>query len=84
MKRGGVRVTSDMRNEKVGFKIREHTIDAVPYLLVVGDREMESGEVAVRARNGKDLGSMSVDDFINRVRLETAGRNQDAAEPRGA
>ena len=84
MKRGGVRVTSDKRNEKVGFKIREHTIDAVPYLLVVGDREMESGEVAVRARNGKDLGSMSVDDFINRVRLETAGRNQDAAEPRGA
>ena len=84
MKRGGVRVTSDLRNEKVGFKIREHTIDAVPYLLVVGDREMASGEVAVRARNGEDLGSMSVDDFINRVRLETAWRNQDAAAPRVA
>lgn len=59
----GFRVESDLRNEKVGFKIREHTIQKVPYLLVVGDREIENGEVAVRARNGDDLGTMSVEAF---------------------
>jgi threonyl-tRNA synthetase len=59
----GFRVEKDLRNEKIGFKIREHTIQRVPYLLVVGDREIENGQVAVRARNGDDLGSMSIDDF---------------------
>jgi threonyl-tRNA synthetase len=59
----GVRVEKDLRNEKIGFKIREHTIQRVPYLLVVGDREIENGQVAVRARNGDDLGSMSIDGF---------------------
>ena len=59
----GFRVETDLRNEKIGFKIREHTIQRVPYLLVVGDREIENGHVAVRARNGDDLGSMSIDDF---------------------
>jgi len=59
----GFRVEADLRNEKIGFKIREHTIQRVPYLLVVGDREIENGHVAVRARNGDDLGSMSIDDF---------------------
>lgn len=63
LKEKGFRVESDLRNEKVGFKIREHTIQKVPYLLVVGDREIENGEVAVRARNGDDLGSMSIDAF---------------------
>ncbi|MBO6566112.1 MAG: threonine--tRNA ligase [Pseudomonadales bacterium] len=64
MKRAGVRVISDLRNEKVGFKIREHTIQAVPYLLVVGDREMENDQVAVRTQSGEDLGAMSIDQFI--------------------
>ena len=59
----GFRVEKDLRNEKIGFKIREHTIQRVPYLLVVGDREIENGQIAVRARNGDDLGSMSIDDF---------------------
>jgi threonyl-tRNA synthetase len=63
LKSNGFRVDTDLRNEKVGFKIREHTIQKVPYLLVVGDRELESGEVSVRARNGDDLGIMSVEDF---------------------
>jgi len=63
LKQKGFRVESDLRNEKVGFKIREHTIQKVPYLLVVGDREIENGEVAVRARNGDDLGSMSIEAF---------------------
>ena len=63
LKERGFRVDSDIRNEKIGFKIREHTIQKVPYLLVVGDREVENGKVAVRARNGDDLGSMSIDEF---------------------
>jgi threonyl-tRNA synthetase len=63
LKKNGFRVESDLRNEKIGFKIREHTIQKVPYLLVVGDREVENGQVAVRARNGDDLGSMSIGEF---------------------
>ena len=54
---------SDLRNEKVGFKIRVHTLLKVPYLLVVGDREVEKGQVALRARNGDDLGTMTIDEF---------------------
>src|SRR5690606_25257186 len=55
----GFRVESDLRNEKIGRKIREHTLQRVPYLLVVGDREKETGTIAVRTRGGEDLGSMS-------------------------
>ncbi|MEM6544076.1 MAG: threonine--tRNA ligase [Pseudomonadota bacterium] len=67
LKKSGVRVEADLRNEKVGFKIREHTLQAVPYLLVVGDREMANGEVAVRTQSGDDLGTMSVEAFIEHV-----------------
>ena len=70
LKAGGVRVLSDLRNEKVGFKIREHTLQAVPYLLVVGDREMANGEVAVRTRSGEDLGVMSIEAFAEHVRTD--------------
>ena len=59
-----------MRNEKIGFKIREHTIQRVPYLIVVGDREVENGEIAVRARNGDDLGSMSIEDFSRLLQID--------------
>ena len=59
-----------LRNEKVGFKIREHTLQAVPYLLVVGDREMANGEVAVRTRSGEDLGVMSIEAFAEHVRTD--------------
>lgn len=59
----GFRVNSDLRNEKIGFKIREHTLLKVPYLLVIGDREVETQTIAVRTRGGEDLGSMSVDQF---------------------
>ncbi len=68
----GLRVTADLRNEKIGYKIREHTLQRVPYLLVVGDREKENGLVAVRTRVGEDLGSMSVSDFVARVADEPA------------
>ncbi|MCI1709118.1 MAG: His/Gly/Thr/Pro-type tRNA ligase C-terminal domain-containing protein [Chiayiivirga sp.] len=56
----GFRVVADLRNEKIGYKIREHTLQRVPYLVVVGDREKENGAVAVRTRSGEDLGSMSL------------------------
>lgn len=59
----GFRVLSDLRNEKIGFKIREHTIQRVPYLLVVGDREVEARTVAVRSRSGEDLGAMPLEAF---------------------
>jgi threonyl-tRNA synthetase len=70
LKGDGYRVESDLRNEKIGFKIREHTIQRVPYLIVVGDREVENGEIAVRARNGDDLGSMSVEAFSQLLQNE--------------
>jgi len=63
----GFRVQSDLRNEKIGYKIREHTLQRVPYLLVVGDRERDDGTVAVRTRGGEDMGSMSVADFAERL-----------------
>ena len=59
------RVISDLRNEKIGFKIREHTLKRIPYLLVVGDREMEDGTISVRNLGGKDLGVMQIDQFID-------------------
>lgn len=66
----GLRVKADLRNEKIGFKIREHTLQKVPYLLVVGDKEVEADSVAVRTRTGEDLGTMTVDAFIGRAREE--------------
>ena len=70
----GFRVESDLRNEKIGFKIREHTLQRVPYLLVVGDREVEQGQLAVRGRKGEDLGSLSVDAFLGMLAEETRNR----------
>ncbi|HET9835793.1 MAG TPA: threonine--tRNA ligase, partial [Rhodanobacteraceae bacterium] len=70
----GFRARADLRNEKIGYKIREHTLHKVPYLLVVGDRERESGAVSVRARSGEDLGSMPLPAFIERLQSESAPR----------
>ncbi|GAB4187825.1 MAG: threonine--tRNA ligase [Wenzhouxiangellaceae bacterium] len=66
----GFRVECDLRNEKIGYKIRQHTMQKVPYLLIVGDREAASGEVAVRLRGGEDLGSMPLADFSQRLQAE--------------
>ncbi|MBS0464823.1 MAG: threonine--tRNA ligase, partial [Proteobacteria bacterium] len=66
----GFRVAADLRNEKIGYKIREHTLQRIPYLLVVGDREKETGAVAVRTRSGEDLGTMPLSDFIARLHAE--------------
>jgi threonyl-tRNA synthetase len=66
----GFRVEADLRNEKIGYKIRAHTLQRVPFLLVVGDREKENGLVAVRARSGEDLGSMPLDQFVAQLRAD--------------
>jgi threonyl-tRNA synthetase len=70
LKKNGIRAISDLRNEKIGFKIREHTLKRVPYLAVIGDQEVESGEMAIRTRKGDDLGKFKVDDFVDYVKTE--------------
>ena len=76
----GLRVKSDLRNEKIGFKIREHTIKRIPYLLVIGDREMEAGTVAVRTRSGRDLGSMPIEQLAEGLKTESASRGRTVLE----
>ena len=70
----GFRVESDLRNEKIGYKIRGRTLEKIPYLLVVGDREVDNRQVAVRLRDGTDLGAMSLDDLGKRLSTEVAQR----------
>jgi threonyl-tRNA synthetase len=70
----GLRVEADLRNEKIGYKIREHTLARVPYLLVVGDREMENNTLAVRTRTGDDLGSLSIEECTQRLTEENRNR----------
>ncbi len=70
LKNQGIRVNSDLRNEKIGFKIREHTLQRIPYLLVAGDREVEKDEVSVRTQGGDDLGSMTIDDFVSQIKSQ--------------
>ncbi|RBI66003.1 threonine--tRNA ligase [Vreelandella sulfidaeris] len=72
LQKSGLRVKADLRNEKIGFKIREHTLQKVPYLLVVGDKEVEADSVAVRTRSGENLGTMTIDEFIERHTAERA------------
>jgi threonyl-tRNA synthetase len=76
LKNQGVRVETDLRNEKVGFKIREHTLRRVPYLLVAGDREAESHSLAVRTRSGQDLGVKSLEEVAALIRSDAASRGQ--------
>ncbi|SMM99181.1 Threonyl-tRNA synthetase [uncultured Candidatus Thioglobus sp.] len=70
LKKQGFRVISDLRNEKIGFKIREHSMQRYPYILVVGDKEVENKEVSVRKRGGEDLGSMSIEAFVELINQE--------------
>ena len=72
----GLRVETDLRNEKVGFKIREHTLQRVPYLLVAGEREAGSNSLAVRTRSGKDFGAMSIDIIAHKLADEVASRGR--------
>ena len=80
LEKQGFRAESDLRNEKIGFKIREHTIQRVPYLLVVGDREAENNCVAVRTRTGEDLGSVPLEEFTQRLDAEVAAHGRSAME----
>ena len=76
----GIRAKADLRNEKIGFKIREHTLRRVPFMLVCGDKEVEAGEIAVRTRKGTDLGKFKVTDLITALRDEIASRGQKSLE----
>jgi threonyl-tRNA synthetase len=80
LKNQGLRVESDLRNEKVGYKIREHTLKRVPYLLVAGDREVGSRQLAVRTRSGKDLGAMPLEEVAARIARDVASRGLDSLE----
>ncbi|MES2405203.1 MAG: threonine--tRNA ligase, partial [Pseudomonadota bacterium] len=71
LNQAGFRAHADLRNEKIGYKIREHTLQKVPWLLVIGDREKERGTISVRTRSGEDLGSMSLPAFIERLQAES-------------
>ena len=71
----GLRVKTDLRNEKVGFKIREHTLRRVPYMLVCGDKEIETGKVAVRTRKGQDLGTFTVEEFLDILKKQVRNRD---------
>jgi threonyl-tRNA synthetase len=72
LKKQGFRAEVDLRNEKITFKIREHAMQKVPYLIVVGDKEAEANAVAVRARGGVDLGVMPIEDFIARLQQDVS------------
>ncbi|KTC85131.1 threonine--tRNA ligase [Legionella brunensis] len=74
LQKEGIRANFDLRNEKIGFKIREHTLQKIPYLLVIGDKEVENNTVAVRTREGTDLGVMSIDTICDTLRREIAAK----------
>jgi len=78
LKKNGFRVSSDLRNEKITYKIREHSLQKLPYLLVAGEREMQSGQVAVRTRKGEDLGSMPLPEFIKLLHSEVEAKGSAA------
>src|ERR1700686_5297604 len=80
LKNQGVRVVTDLRNEKVGFKIREHTLQRVPFLLVAGDKEVAANLLSVRTRSGKDLGTMVPETFAERLRVELGSRGRQVLE----
>ncbi|MEC6906558.1 threonine--tRNA ligase [Photobacterium piscicola] len=80
LKKSGIRVNADLRNEKIGFKIREHTLKRVPFMLVCGDKEVEAGVVAVRTRKGKDLGKFKIDELIAFMQEEISNRKLNVVE----
>jgi threonyl-tRNA synthetase len=80
LSQAGIRAKADLRNEKIGFKIREHTLKRVPFMLVCGDKEVEAGEIAVRTRKGTDLGKFKVDALIAALQQEIESRGQKKLE----
>jgi threonyl-tRNA synthetase len=75
LKAAGFRVFADLRNEKITYKIREHSLQKLPYQLIVGDKEQQAETVAVRTRGGEDLGAMSLEALLERLRKEVAARS---------
>ncbi|HSB49286.1 MAG TPA: threonine--tRNA ligase [Burkholderiales bacterium] len=80
LKQAGLRAAADLRNEKISYKIREHSLQKLPYQVIVGDQEVAAEKVAVRTRKGEDLGQMSLADFVSRVRAEEARLGHAARE----
>ena len=76
LQKQGIRVKLDLRNEKIGFKIREHTLKRIPYLVVIGDKEVENNELAVRSLSGKNMGNFTPEDFIALLAKNIAERNK--------
>ncbi len=76
LQKQGFRANFDLRNEKIGFKIREHTLQKVPYLLIIGDKEVENNSVAVRTREGVDLGVMNIDTICDTMRQEVDAKGR--------
>ena len=74
LKAAGLRAISDLRNEKITYKIREHSLQKLPYQLILGDKELQARQVAVRTRAGEDLGAMALDAFVSRLHSEVAAR----------
>jgi len=74
LEKQGFRVKIDLRNEKIGFKIREHSMQRVPYQLIVGDKELDNGTVSARTQKGDDLGSLTIDDLVSRLKHEIADK----------
>jgi len=80
LKQAGLRAAADLRNEKISYKIREHSLQKLPYQVIVGDKEVAAQKVAVRTRKGEDLGQMSLADFVSRMRAEEARLGRAAQE----
>ncbi|MDO9423296.1 MAG: threonine--tRNA ligase [Methylobacter sp.] len=74
LEKQGIRVKIDLRNEKIGFKIREHSMQRIPYLVIIGDKELEEQSITVRTQKGNDLGSLSIHEFTGRLKQEITGR----------
>ena len=78
LRKGGLRAAADLRNEKISYKIREHSLHKLPYQLVVGDKEVAAQQVAVRTRTGEDLGRMTVEAFVSLVTADEAKKGRSA------
>ena len=74
LQKQGLRAQADLRNEKITYKIRQHSMQKLPYILVVGDKEKANGSVAVRARGNQDLGVMPLQDFLNRISADITNK----------
>ncbi len=74
LEKQGIRIKIDLRNEKIGFKIREHSMQRIPYLVIIGDKELEEKRITVRTQKGEDLGSLSIVEFAERIKQEIADR----------